>query len=161
MLVQNVTNTPTKGEDAVAEGVFCVHIRRLHAVDLVRLNMVVKGVSGEIADYRPPEEKDGWSAQEPVKWRNLYNPSLIWPDTLVHAVAGRCLETQADGLTCGSSSSIFGESRVEISKVASMSTSKHQRNQATVSSSILSKVPRPLSGPLCTAGTGGGMAGSF
>ena len=64
MLVQNVTNTPTKGEDAVAEGVLRVDIGRLNPVHLIGLYAAVKGVSGEIADCRPPEEKDGWSARE-------------------------------------------------------------------------------------------------
>ena len=33
-------------------------------VDLVGLDSVVKGFAGKVADYRPPKERDGWSARE-------------------------------------------------------------------------------------------------
>ena len=53
MLIKNVSDPPTKREDAVAEEVFRVDIWGLLPVSLVGLYTVVQGVAGEIADYRP------------------------------------------------------------------------------------------------------------
>ena len=64
---------PRRREDAVAEGVFGVDVGALLPVSLVRLDSVVKGVSGEVVNDRPPKKRDGWPARESVIRCNLYH----------------------------------------------------------------------------------------
>ena len=66
MLIKNVSDPPTKREDAAAEGVFGVDIWGLLPVLLVRLDAVVKGVASEVGDNRPQEDNVFGLAQGPL-----------------------------------------------------------------------------------------------
>ena len=56
MLIKNISDPPTKREDAAAEGVFGVDVRGLLPVSFVGLDAVVERVAGEVADDRPQED---------------------------------------------------------------------------------------------------------
>ena len=71
MFVKNVVHPPTKRENAVAEGVLGVDVRRLHPVDHIRSYAIVHRIAGEVADNGAPKDRDGWSARESVIRCNL------------------------------------------------------------------------------------------